>query len=164
MAKNTTDILEEARSRGLAKPSAGMTAPDGYFEAFARTMADKLPFRPEIETPEEVQKELAPRTMWQKMRPYVYMAAMFAGVWCMLQMFASLTGAGSLKPMSENPVLASALANEDFVRDYVVDDINSWDLVDEMMEDGTLAADGDMPDFWADDSLESGSAADYILP
>ena len=33
--------------------------------------------------------------------------------------------------MSDNPVLANALADEDFVMDYVYDDVNSWDIVDE---------------------------------
>ena len=56
---------------------------------------------------------------------------MFAGVWCMLQMFASLSGTASLPSMSDNPVLANALADEDFVMDYVYDDVNSWDIVDE---------------------------------
>lgn len=164
MAKTSEDILDQVRDRGLAKPSAGMSVPDGYFEAFSEKMASMLPHRPEIENPQAVAEAHRPRTVWQKVRPYVYMAAMFAGVWCMLQMFASLSGAvGSLTPMSENPVLASALSNDDFVRDYVVDDINSWDVVDEMLEDGSLQSDEQIDAFWADDSTDQNSQ-DYILP
>ena len=105
-----------------------MSVPEGYFDAFAATMADKLPFRAELESPEVIAEAERPRTVWQKVRPYVYMAAMFAGVWCMLQMFASLSALPS-PSMSDNPVLANALADEDFVMDYVYDDVNSWEIL-----------------------------------
>lgn len=163
MAKQSDNILDKLRDKGLARPSAGMRVPEGYFDSFAARMASQLPYRPEIEAPEVVAEAQKPRTLWQKVRPYVYMAAMFAGVWCMLQMFASLSGAGKLQPMSENPVLASALANDDFVRDYVVDDINSWEIVDEMMEDGTLHDEVDIEEFFSDETIPADNA-DYILP
>ena len=51
MAKTNENILRQARERGLAKPSAGMSVPEGYFDAFAATMADKLLFRAELESP-----------------------------------------------------------------------------------------------------------------
>lgn len=158
MAKTNENILKKAREQGLARPSAGMTVPEGYFEDFAAEMAERLPFRPEVESPEAVAEAERPRTLWQKVRPYVYMAAMFAGVWCMLQMFASLSGTTSLQPMSENPILASALADDDFVMDYIYDDVNSWDIVDEMMEDGSIDDTGFEPVMMSDEST------DYILP
>lgn len=162
MAKTNDNILRQAQERGYAKPSAGMTVPDGYFEAFAADMADRLPYRAEVEAPEAVAEAERPRTLWQKVRPYVYMAAMFAGVWCMLQMFASLSGQRSLMPMSENPVLASAFADDQFVMDYIYDDVSSWDIVDEMMEDGTIDDSNIESVFTADDSIDQ--SGDYILP
>ena len=58
----------------------GMTVPEGYFADFASKMAQALP-----------EKNLAPenrkRSTWMKIRPYAYMAAMFAGIWLMMQMF-----------------------------------------------------------------------------
>ena len=74
MAKTNENILRQARERGLAKPSAGMSVPEGYFDAFAATMADKLLFRAELESPEVIAEAERPRTVWQKVRPYVYMA------------------------------------------------------------------------------------------
>ena len=59
---------------------------------------------------------------------------------------------------SDNPVLANALADEDFVMDYVYDDVNSWDIVDEMVDDGSIDDAGFEPEFITDDS------PDYILP
>lgn len=61
---------------------AGFKVPEGYFADFAEKMAASLPER---EIP--VQKK---PTRWMRIRPYVYMAAMFAGVWCMMYLFKDL--------------------------------------------------------------------------
>ncbi len=130
MATEHESILEQARRAGLARPSAGLGVPDGYFESFADHMASILPEREAEKAPEVVK-----RGLWATVRPYVYMAAMFAGIWLMLHMFTMLSGDGRLKPMDSNPVLAEALSNEDFVYDYIYDDLDDWDIMDEMMED-----------------------------
>lgn len=156
-AKDT--LLTKAEAAGLKRPAAGMAVPDGYFQSFGDRMAAMLPERPELEHPQQVE---APRSIWQRVRPYVYMAAMFAGIWCMLQLFASLSGQGELKPMDSNPVLAEALAAEDFVYDYVYSDMSSTDLLDEMIEDGYLSEDMDF-DMIFDDNIET-SSIDYNLP
>lgn len=57
----------------------GFRVPDGYFEAFYASMPEQLPER---ETPAPVHL-----TRWQRVKPYVYLAAMFAGIWCMMKMF-----------------------------------------------------------------------------
>lgn len=134
MEKNKAHILDTARSKGLATPSAGLDVPDGYFEDFARHIMATLPDRPELEHPDDVEARTT-RTLWQRVRPYVYMAAMFAGIWLMLQMFGMLTGAGRLQPMDTNPVLAEALSNDAFVDMYVYDDYSSWDAIDDFAGD-----------------------------
>ena len=58
----------------------GFRVPEGYFEAFNERMTGMLP---EV----EVTEVDTPPTLWMKVRPYVYMAAMFAGVWCMMKVF-----------------------------------------------------------------------------
>ena len=139
MDRNKSHILEIARKQGLATPSAGLDVPEGYFDSFTARMTAALPERPELEHPDDIEAETAPRTFWQTVRPYVYMAAMFAGVWLMLQLFTMLTGTGRLQPMDSNPVLAEAL--DTFLEQFVYDDFDSWDIVDEMVEDGSLDAD-----------------------
>lgn len=47
--------------------------PEGYFEGLTSDIMNKLP---EKEKPAFVQKE---STMWDKVKPWLYMAAMFAG-------------------------------------------------------------------------------------
>lgn len=160
MANNSENILSKARQKGLATPAAGMSAPDGYFEDFNARMAAMLPERPEVEST-AADEGLRDTSLWFKVRPYVYMAAMFAGIWCMLQIFTSVTDSGKLRPISENAVLAKALASDDFVMDYVYDDINSWDIVDEMMDDSTVD-DNIVLDVITDS--DSDISGDYILP
>jgi hypothetical protein len=64
------------------------------------------------------------------------MAAMFAGIWCMLKMFTSITSSTTDASMASNPILAEAFDNETFVNDYIMDDVNQWDVIDDMIEDG----------------------------
>ncbi len=67
----------------------GFKVPENYFEDFNKRMADMLP---EVEiTPVDVKP-----TMWQRVRPLIYMAAMFAGVWCMMTVFSHFTATGNL--------------------------------------------------------------------
>ncbi len=56
------------------------TVPEGYFESVRIEISSKLPEYPEKPKPIKLSK-------WQRVKPYVYLAAMFAGIWCMMQMF-----------------------------------------------------------------------------
>lgn len=111
----------------------GMSVPDGFFAEFATRMADSLP-QTDFEL-NATAAPLPPRSFWQRIRPYAYMAAMFAGVWCMLKLFTMLTGVGA-PAFQPSDGLAKALDNEYFVNEYIIDDISQWDIMDEMMNDG----------------------------
>lgn len=124
--KQTTDILTKLDRRD------GMTVPDGYFEDFAARMSAMLPERPEAESTVRI---LERPTLWTRIRPYVYMAAMFAGVWCMLKMFTMLTSSSPM-PLDANPVIAEAISNDTFVNEYVISDLSQWDIYDDLMDDG----------------------------
>lgn len=127
--KEEKDILSRINRRD------GMTVPDGFFADFADRMAKSLPTTEfELSANEPIKPPY--RTFWQRVRPYTYLAAMFAGVWCMLKMFTTLTGDPAASQMSPSPVLANALDNEVFVNDYVIEGLNQWDLMDEMMDEG----------------------------
>ena len=64
------------------------------------------------------------------------MAAMFAGVWCMLKMFSLMSDQSSLTPIDDNPIIAEAFSNDTFVNDYVISDLDDQDLYDELMASG----------------------------
>lgn len=116
----------------------GMTVPDGYFDTLTRRIEASLPEREWEQAPTDA--NIAPRSIWQRIRPYVYLAAMFAGVWCMMHIF-SLTGATSQGQMSiENyPVLAQALSDPavvEVINDETYYTTNEEDLMDMLWEEG----------------------------
>lgn len=54
--------------------------PENYFEDFTENMMSRLP--------ERVSSEPQPvRSLWNRMQPFVYMAAMFAGIALMIRLF-----------------------------------------------------------------------------
>ena len=71
---------EESEILNKIGRDAGFRVPEGYFDDFNSRMKDMLP---EVEITEVDQKT----TLWVTIRPYLYMAAMFAGVWCMMKVF-----------------------------------------------------------------------------
>ena len=58
----------------------GFIVPDNFFDDFNKKMAESLP---EVKITEEEKP-----TMWVKVRPFIYMAAMFAGAWLMMNIFS----------------------------------------------------------------------------
>lgn len=129
--KTTQDILEKVNHRD------GLTVPDGFFARFNEQMAASLP-----EQPWEKESDSQPaqqRSIWAKIRPYVYMAAMFAGVWLMMQMFDTMKP--STRPdlsFDHNPVISEAVTDDTFVNDYYLSTFNDYELMNEMIDDGTI--------------------------
>lgn len=96
MKKEDSKILEK-----LGKDS-GFKVPENYFADFNAKLFESLP---EVKITEEVKP-----TMWERVRPFVYMAAMFAGVWLMMNIF---TGKKSTATMEQRKAHISAgLENE----------------------------------------------------
>lgn len=125
MKKNDNDIIP-----ALGDRDPGFKVPEGYFESFAANMMEKLPQR---EFPAE-----KPATIWQKVRPWVYMAAMFGGIWCMMYVFTSLRESNP----NLNPAVAEAFQHDQFVDDFVLtNDFNEYDLYQDICDDSLLLDD-----------------------
>lgn len=106
----------------------GFKVPQGYFDNFSKEMMSKLPEK-------EIKSE-PKTTTWLRMRPFVYMAAMFAGVWLMMQIFADMKQANS-KKLGFNPDIANAMGDEKFVDDLMmVGDLNEFDILNELYDEG----------------------------
>ncbi|MBR5117290.1 MAG: hypothetical protein IK100_01435 [Muribaculaceae bacterium] len=73
MKKEDSKILDK-----LGKDS-GFTVPENYFTNFNSQLLDSLP---EVKITEEEKP-----TLWVRLRPFVYMAAMFVGIWLMMNIF-----------------------------------------------------------------------------
>lgn len=76
--------------------------PEDYFENLAARVEKKLP-------PYPAMPNAAKLTLWQRYKPYFYMAAMFAGIWCMMKMFhMAATSSPSLDAPADNIAMVMA--------------------------------------------------------
>lgn len=114
----------------------GMKVPDGYFADFAQRMAQQLP---QIEFENTSTPKVLPRSRWQQVRPYVYLAAMFMGIWCMMKMFNLMSGSDTSISIDDNPTLISAISNDSFFEDYY--SIDSYDVLEDMYNEGLSTTD-----------------------
>ena len=98
----------------------GFKVPENYFEDFNKRMVEMLP---DVEiTPVDVKP-----TMWQRIKPLVYMAAMFAGVWCMIQVFSNFTNSGNLD--SVRAVAEKLQDDKSNVDDFIMSGVSDYDIL-----------------------------------
>ena len=71
--------MEERLNKAFGK-DPGFKIPEGYFDSFYKEMSDQLP-------PYKPMPEVLPISKWQRVKPYLYLAAMFAGIWMMMKVF-----------------------------------------------------------------------------
>lgn len=118
--------------------SSGMTVPEGYFADFNKKMAASLPVAEwEQDAAKQPLSMPQPRTKWQIIRPYVYMAAMFMGIWLMMQMFDTLRPSNANMNIESNPVLTAAIQNDAFVEEYFIDSMDESTIMDDVWENDT---------------------------
>lgn len=106
------------------------TVPEGYFENFSKKLMDKLP-----------EKEYAPTatatiTTWQRIKPWVYMAAMFCGL-----MFTVRVVVGP--PKQDTPIFTAA-ETEQFSDEYIETILDHSMLDDYALYQYLTDADSDM--------------------
>ena len=98
----------------------GFKVPENYFTDFNKRMTEMLP---DVEiTPVDVQP-----TMWQRLKPIVYMAAMFAGVWCMIQVFTNFTNRGNLD--SVRAVAEKLQDDKGNLDDFIMSGVGDYDIL-----------------------------------
>lgn len=126
--KEENDILST-----IGKDS-GFKVPENYFSDFAEKMAKSLP--------NQVIEPLPQPTLWHRVRPFIYMAAMFAGIWCMMQIF---NGIGIKEKGIFNPKIVAGFQNEANVDDFMLHgDISEYDIL--TYEDSVAADDSFVTD------------------
>lgn len=117
--KTNEDILTKAGRK------TGYTVPDNYFDSVrSKIMADLPEYR--MPQPEKISR-------WRKIQPYLYMAAMFAGIWCMMKMFHMMTTSDlSLDNPPEAVALAMAEADRSDWSFIQTDDSDAFILEDDL--------------------------------
>lgn len=97
----------------------GFKVPENYFEDFNKRMTEMLP---DVEiTPVD-----AKPTMWQRIRPLVYMAAMFAGIWCMMQVFSNFVASDNLDSVR---AVAEKLQDDSNLDDFIMSGVSDYDIM-----------------------------------
>jgi hypothetical protein len=98
----------------------GFKVPENYFADFNKRMAEMLP---DVEiTPVD-----AKPTMWQRLKPLVYMAAMFAGVWCMMSVFSHFSNTSSLQSIK---AVAEKLYDDNNVDEFIMSgSVSDYDIL-----------------------------------
>lgn len=118
--KQEDDLLKKVGTKNPFK------VPNNYFENFNKNIIEKFPEK--NVTPE---KEI---TLWDKVKPWIYMAAMFAGIMLMFKMFNTI---------SEN---AQVTNNKKTAPIEAVDNYNTMpDISDQYIE--TMTDDARMDDY-----------------
>lgn len=131
------DILKE--KYGTA---TGYRVPDGYFEELNASIMASLPAYPE--------KPRAVRlSAWQRVKPYVYLAAMFAGIWVMMKMFHTVSMADRLTLDNPPEAIVQAFETDDFDIMPLYSPASDLELEEEVSENYSS-----MDDFEADFGYE----------
>ena len=98
----------------------GFKVPENYFADFNSKLIESLP---EVKITEEVKP-----SMWLKVRPFVYMAAMFAGIWLMMNIFT--VGKKSSATMQQRKAQISAgLENEKIAEEFIDYGFSEYDYM-----------------------------------
>ena len=105
MKTENSKILEQ-----LGK-NPGFKVPENYFNDFNAKLVESLP---EIKITEEEKP-----TLWVRVRPFIYMAAMFAGVWLMMNIFSQGKSSATGEQRAANISAGVAVEkNADDLMDY----------------------------------------------
>ena len=114
--KTEHNILEKVDRK------TGYTVPDNYFDSVRSKIMENLP--------EYQEKKPGNISLWRKVQPYIYMAAMFAGIWCMMKMFHMMTTTDlSLDNPPES--VALAMAASDHAEWYAPSDNSDFFILEE---------------------------------
>ena len=106
---------------------SGMRVPEGYFADLQQKVMESLP--PYQSAPPKPQL-----SRWQRVKPYVYLAAMFCGIWLMMKVFHTVSDPMSLSLDNPPEALVHLIEQEPDYYEYMdLTDENDIQLEDEVM-------------------------------
>lgn len=134
-------------------------APPGYFESISEEINSKLPDYP---APLEVKL-----SKWQRIKPYMYLAAMFMGIWLMMQMFHLVSGSQKLDLDNPPAQIAAYMGGDDAEEIWFnSSNLSDEELLDEVSDQYTTIEefDRDFNSVQVDsDASEGGDEDDYDI-
>ena len=117
------DILGKVNRR------EGMTVPEGYFDDFTARMISSLPEKQKVPEISERQR------LWFRIRPYAYMAAMFAGIFCMMKMFVMMRSPSADLNIDNYPAVTAAIDNGVLDND-IINSVDDNEIIESLYETG----------------------------
>lgn len=117
-----------------------MKVPEGYFESVYIEIQNKLPEYPQV-------PKFVEMTMWQKVKPYVYLAAMFAGIWLMMKTFHTATQNADMNLDNPPAQIAMAMTDSEMSKEFLLPNGGSFDFE---LENEICAQYSSMEDFERD--------------
>lgn len=112
--KDNRKILDEIGGK------SGFKVPDNYFETLSARITEQLPER-NLPKPEKI-------TLWHRLRPYIYMAAMFAGIWLMVQVFVA-------PAVEAEKELTAAAEQEEIMDEYMLYSMDEYTVFETFYAD-----------------------------
>lgn len=98
---NSTDILDKSRTTNP------FVVPEGYFDHLPADIMQRVDALNVEQT-----LEIKNFSTWDRMKPYIYLAAMFVGFMCMFSMFDNLFPAQEAEAVAD---IESVLAADDWI-------------------------------------------------
>lgn len=112
------------------------SVPEDYFSSFKKDIILTLPEYPE-------KPQIKSLSVWHRIKPYVYLAAMFAGIWCMMQIFHRV----SAPDTGRFDEIAAMSSLDPYSYDLYIDDSSGRDLE---LQDEVISLYPDLDDFKRD--------------
>lgn len=88
----------------------GLVVPDEFFDSIYKTISEKA-------ASIEPKPALRIVTRWERFKPYIYLAAMFAGIWCMMKVVTLVNTDSTPYSDTEQDQIAMAMQNDEFYSD-----------------------------------------------
>ena len=106
---------------------SGMKVPEGYLAELQANIMESLP--PYVSQP--VVPELS---RWQRVKPYIYLAAMFCGIWLLMKVFHTVSDPLTLNLDNPPEAIVQLLEQEpDFYEYMAIPDDSDYDMEDEIL-------------------------------
>lgn len=140
-SKTDKGMNQEEKLKDKFGNEGGWKVPEGYFANFCKEMTERLPEYPEA-------PKIPDLTLWQKLKPYVYLAAMFAGIWLMMNVFHRVSSTESYSLDNPPEFLAQAALDSDLQETYHYISVSG--LEDEEVEAEVISGYDNIKDFEKD--------------
>jgi len=124
---------------------AGFRVPEDFFETFYKETSEKLP-------PYDAGEKMAELSKWQRIKPYVYLAAMFMGIWMTMKVFHTVSSSQTLS--LDNPPEHIAMLMQDYSDFDVTERLVSVSDSDYDVENEVIDSYSSFEDFQKDLGIE----------